>query len=144
MQVLLFLASASAVASALEEAVNNDPASLIALNPVLKDHLVTYTDPLAKSSVSYASQSTFKARGMHHVYAITHTFLDLILRQDVLPKSLNASFVIDTAPEQLPGLLEEHWEELLLQYIGVVTASICGLLMALAIPVAGFCLCCCR
>ena len=45
---------------------------------------------------------------------------------------------------QLPKLLEDHWEELLLQYIGVVTASICGILLALLIPLAGFCLCCCR
>ena len=47
-------------------------------------------------------------------------------------------------PFQLPKLLEDHWEELLLQYIGVVTASICGILLALLIPLAGFCLCCCR
>ena len=45
---------------------------------------------------------------------------------------------------QLPKLLKDHWEELLLQYIGVVTVSICGVLLALLIPLAGFCLCCCR
>ena len=74
---------------------------------------------------------------MQHVYTITHTFLDLIQRQDVLPESLNASILLETPKEKLPQLLEKHWEELLLQYIGVVTASICGLLMALAIPFAG-------
>ena len=45
---------------------------------------------------------------------------------------------------QLPKLLKDHWEELLLQYIGVITASICGIILALIIPLAGFCLCCCR
>ena len=74
---------------------------------------------------------------MHHVYTITHTFLDLILRKDVLPYSFNASVISETPKRELPNLLKEHWEELLLQYIGVVTVAICGILMALAIPVAG-------
>ena len=80
---------------------------------------------------------TFDARGMHHVYAMTHTFLDLIQRDKVLPESLNASIILETPPDDMPKLLKEHWEELLLQYIGIVTAAICGLLMAITIPVAG-------
>ena len=74
---------------------------------------------------------------MHHVYTITHTFLDLIQRKEVLPESLNASVILETPKEDWPNLLKDHWEELLLEYIGVVTASICGLLMALSIPFAG-------
>ena len=62
----------------------------------------------------------------------------------MLPDSLNASVILNTPRDRLPRLLSEHWEELLLQYIGVVTAAICGLLMAMAIPVIGFCVCCCR
>lgn len=116
---------------------------LVALNPVLKDHSISYTDPISVRS-KYASVATFDARGMHHVYAITHTFLDLIQRDKVLPESLNASVILDTPPDDMPMLLKEHWEELLIQYIGIVTAALCGLLMAITIPVAGFCVCCCR
>ena len=75
---------------------------------------------------------------MHHVNTITHTFLDLIQRDRILPDSLNASVILDTiSKDQLPKLLKDHWQELLLQYIGIVTAAICGLLMAISIPVAG-------
>ena len=139
---------------------------LVALNPVLKDHSISYTDPISVRS-KYESVATFDPRGMHHVYTITHTFLDLIQRDRILPDSLNASVILDTiSKDQLPQLLGDHWQELLLQYIGIVTAAICGLLMAIAIPIAGmyffssngqftkkinifigflgFCLCCCR
>ena len=109
---------------------------LVALNPVLKDHSISYTDPISVRS-KYASVATFDPKGMHHVYAITHTFLDLIQRDKVLPDSLNASVILDTPTDKIPALLEEHWEELLLQYIGIITAAICGLLMAITIPVAG-------
>lgn len=122
---------------------DSNPEGLVALKPVLKDHSISYTDPISVRS-KYASEAEFNPRGMHHVYAITHTFLDLIQREKVLPDSINATLILETPQNKLPKLLEEHWEELLLQYIGVVTASICGLLLAMAIPVAGFCLCCCR
>lgn len=110
---------------------------LVALNPVLKDHSISYTDPISVRS-KYESVATFDPRGMHHVYTITHTFLDLIQRDRILPDSLNASVILDTiSKDQLPMLLKDHWQELLLQYIGIVTAAICGLLMAISIPVAG-------
>ena len=110
---------------------------LVALNPVLKDHSISYTDPISVRS-KYESVATFDPRGMHHVYTITHTFLDLIQRDRILPDSLNASVILDTiSKDQLPQLLGDHWQELLLQYIGIVTAAICGLLMAIAIPIAG-------
>ena len=111
---------------------------LVALNPVLKDHSISYTDPISVRS-NYKSVATFDPRGMHHVYTITHTFLDLIQRDRILPDSLNASVILDTMSkgEPLETLLEDHWQELLLQYIGIVTAAICGLLMAITIPVAG-------
>lgn len=132
--VMMMLASISA------SSAENGPLTerLHALNPVLKDHRIVYSDPLSPSS--YASQAIFNPRGMHHVYTITHTFLDLILRKEVLPKSLNATVIVKTIennPGDLPKVLGNHWEELLLQYIGVITASICGLLLALAIPFAG-------
>ena len=135
--VIVMMSAASIMASSSSE---DGPLTerLHALNPVLKDHRIVYSDPLSPSS--YASQAIFNPRGMHHVYTITHTFLDLILRKEVLPKSLNATVILKTIendPGDLPKILENHWEELLLQYIGVITASICGLLMALAIPFAG-------
>ena len=136
---LFVVVSASILASSAAAAEDGPPTErLRALNPVLKDHRIVYSDPL--SPTSYASQAIFNPRGMHHVYTITHTFLDLILRKEVLPKSLNATVILKTIennPRDLPKILRNHWEELLLQYIGVITASICGLLMALAIPFAG-------
>ena len=135
--VIVMMSAASILASSSSE---DGPLTerLHALNPVLKDHRIVYSDPLSPSS--YASQAIFNPRGMHHVYTITHTFLDLILRKEVLPKSLNATVIVKTIennPGDLPKVLGNHWEELLLQYIGVITASICGLLLALAIPFAG-------
>ena len=41
-------------------------------------------------------------------------------------------------------LLSEHWEDLLLQYVGLITAAIFGILLALIIPLIGFFFCCCR
>ena len=71
---------------------------------------------------------------MQYVYVITHAFLSLVQRQDVFPESLNTSMLLDTPTQELPRVLEEHWVEILLQYIGVVTVTVCDLLFALAIP----------
>ncbi len=146
--LLLIMASSNVIVLAQDLS----PSELIALSPVLKDHMIRYTDPMP-SNVRYSSVSDFNPRGMHHVYAITHTFLDLIQRDQILPASLNATHLFSSlnslgqgqqTPKLTLKILEENWEELLLQYIGLVTAGICGLLMALAIPLAGFCVCCCR
>lgn len=121
----------------------SDVASKVAsTTKVLSEHKVTYSS--ARVDTKYASDDKFNARGMHHVYAITHVFLDLIQRDQVFPPSLNASVVLATSPDAMPELLQEHWEELMLQYIGIVTLAVCGILLALAVPVAGFCVCCCR
>ena len=141
--VVLFIVATAKVTKA-EDILDPDLAEgLVALQPVLKDHNIEYSDPNSVRT-KYNSNAKFNPRGMHHVYAITHTFLDLIQRTNVLPDSLNATAVLATPPRKLPSLLKDHWEELLLQYIGVVTVSICGVLLALLIPLAGFCLCCCR
>lgn len=81
---------------------------------------------------------------MQPVYTITHTFLDLIQRHDVFPASLNHSELINTPKEQIPEVLKKHWPEILMQYVGVATIAICGILMAIIVPLAGFCVCCCR
>ena len=49
------------------------------------DHEVTYTD--LPPAPEYKSDAEYDPRGMEHVYLIVNTFLDLILRKDVLPKS---------------------------------------------------------
>ena len=136
--LMLTALMASSSTMALEDLDKTPLEGLVASsNPVLKDHSIIYSDPDSVRSNEYASEATFNPRGMHHVYTITHTFLDLIQREKVLPDSLKASVILETPPSQLPHLLHDHWQELLLQYIGIVTVSVCGILMALAIPVAG-------
>ena len=121
-----------------------DPNSKVAAEDlkVLGNHVVTYSNPPVNKD--YKTSSKFNDRGMKHVYTLTHLFLDLIQRDNVLPETLNASVLLDTDPEDAPKLIEEHWSELLLQYIGVVTVAICGLLFALCIPIVCLCVCCCR
>ena len=60
---------------------------------VLTQQHVTYSD--APVNTDYRSDSQFKPRGMQHVYTITHAFLDLVQRKDVLPGSINATQVLD-------------------------------------------------
>jgi prominin 1 len=107
-----------------------------------ENYSIRYTNP--SISTGYSSKPTFNPRGMNHVYSITHTFLDLIQRSEVLPDSLNVSILLDTPQNNLPDLVKQHWQELLIQYMGVATASICGILIAILLPMAGLCLCCCR
>jgi len=110
------------------------------------DHEVIYqTLPPAPE---YRSSAEWDPRGMEHVYLIVNTFLDLILRQDVLPKSLTTEEITDAVrsgnKEDMLKLLKEHWQDLLLQYVGLVTATIFGILLAIVIPLIGFFFCCCR
>ena len=49
------------------------------------DHEVIYQ--VLPPAPDYRSSAEWDPRGMEHVYLIVNTFLDLILRQDVLPKS---------------------------------------------------------
>ncbi len=148
-----FLASAAAVTTVLDNArgapapPNQPPAPSQDVVKVLSQHVVVYSDPPVDTK--YRSSSRFDPRGMQHVYSISHLFLDLIRREDVLPPGLNASEVLLPLVDQRSGApvtrpLVDHWEELLLQYIGVVTVATCGLLLALAAPVACFFTWCCR
>ena len=63
---------------------NSSSSSSVQLVGVL-DHAVEYSD--LPPTPDYQSSAEFDPRGMEHVYFIVNTFLDLILRQDVLPKS---------------------------------------------------------
>jgi len=109
------------------------------------EHTVVYED--LPASPDYHSNSDFNPRGMEHVYLLANTFLDLIQRNNVLPKSINASQVAEAVQggeAQIVGFLEKHWQDVILQYIGILTTAIFGLLLAVVIPFAGFCFCCCR
>lgn len=100
----------------------------------------------------YKSNASFNPRGMEHVYFLANTFLDLIQRDNALPSSISYDDVNTAVQKDLDSrstdntykLLKDHWQDIMLQYIGVLTTGICGILMALVIPVIGFFFCCCR
>jgi len=145
MRVLLLFAVVLAVAAAAAQDMSEnevDTSSTAQAITILSTHQVAYSE--APEDKDYKSTSAFNARGMRHVYLLTHLFLDLVQRDDVLPAGLNASVLLEAPEERWPGLLEEHWQDLMLQYIGVLTVAVCGLLLALAIPLACVCVCCCR
>jgi len=153
--------SAAAAAAAALGAENRVPSAIgVVANgpPPLHNHVqndqqkvlgahneVRYTEPILDND--YQSNHKFNPRGMQHVYTITHMFLDLVQRSEVLPPSVNASEFLDPYHWEREGpeiVLGKHKEELMLQYIGVLTVAVCGVLAAVAVPVAGFCVCCCR
>ena len=81
---------------------------------------------------------------MEHVYLLTNTFLDLIQRDDVLPKGINTSMIISAVgegPTACLQFLKLHWQDFLLQYIGVLTTGIFGLLLAIFLPLIGIIIC---
>eukprot|EP00090_Calanus_glacialis_P030997 TRINITY_DN5063_c0_g1_i1.p1 TRINITY_DN5063_c0_g1~~TRINITY_DN5063_c0_g1_i1.p1 ORF type:complete len:942 (-),score=271.59 TRINITY_DN5063_c0_g1_i1:188-3013(-) len=109
------------------------------------DHVVIY-QPLPPAP-EYKSDDSFNARGMEHVYLLTNTFLDLIQRDDVLPKGINTSMIISAVgegPNACLQFLKLHWQDFLFQYIGVLTTGIFGLLLAIILPLIGLFFCCCR
>ncbi len=110
---------------------------------VLSRHEVVYSDPPVDAGYHHSS-SRFDPRGMQHVYALSHAFLDLIMREEVLPPALNASELVEAPPERVPHMLGAEWQELTLHYVGVLTVATCGLLLAAAVPVACCCVWCCR
>ena len=80
--LLCVLVGAASAAGQEEEKVN---VSVAGGGQEVLDHEVVY-QPLP-AAPEYRSSDEFDPRGMEHVYLIVNTFLDLILRQDVLPKS---------------------------------------------------------
>ena len=81
---LIFCLFWSVDCSTGQEALNNSSNSSSSSSRVL-DHAVEYSE--LPPTPDYQSSAEFDPRGMEHVYLIVNTFLDLILRQDVLPKS---------------------------------------------------------
>ena len=59
------------------------------------DHEVIYQ--ALPPAPEYRSSAEWDPRGMEHVYLIVNTFLDLILRQDVLPKSESLKFISESS-----------------------------------------------
>merc|ERR1719397_1478324 len=115
------------------------------LSTILPDTALTNTT--GPPQPDYKSDAGFDPRGMEHVYLLVNTFLDLIQRDNVLPASINTELLSKTVagggPELL-SFLETHWQDILLQYIGLLTAAVLGLLLALVFPVIEFFFCCCR
>ena len=53
---------------------------------------------------------------------------------------INTSVIAKTVsgnPDKVISFLAAHWQDILLQYIGVLTAAIFGLLLAVTIPTIG-------
>ena len=44
---------------------------------------------------------------------------------------------VESGPEDSINLIKDHWQDLLLQYIGLLTAVIVGVLLALCLPFIG-------
>eukprot|EP00096_Caligus_rogercresseyi_P016369 TRINITY_DN900_c2_g1_i1.p1 TRINITY_DN900_c2_g1~~TRINITY_DN900_c2_g1_i1.p1 ORF type:complete len:971 (-),score=312.63 TRINITY_DN900_c2_g1_i1:397-3309(-) len=108
---------------------------------ILSSYKVVYSEPVIHNDYS-ARHFVYNPKSMEHLYALTHTFIDLITKEDVLPASVQPQ--ADQLISQ-PGVqLQETWKEFLLHYIGVLTLAILGVLAAVIIPVVGFCFCCCR
>ena len=71
---------------------------------ILNHQQVQYSDP--KVNTDYSSNAQFNPKGMQHVYTITHAFLDLVQRKDVLPASINLTQIFNyqefwTGPQAL-------------------------------------------
>merc|ERR1719483_1026117 len=118
--------------------------TVLPIEAVLEHQVVYQTLPPAPQ---YKSDATFDPRGMEHVYLLVNTFLDLIQRDNVLPTNLNTSEIVETlssSTDTILSFLTTHWQDILLQYIGVLTLAIHGLLLAVTIPFIGFLFCCCR
>ena len=60
---------------------------------ILSHQKVQYSDP--KVDTEYSSNAQFNPKGMQHVYTITHAFLDLVQRKDVLPASINLTKILN-------------------------------------------------
>ena len=60
---------------------------------VLTHQKLQYSDP--KVDTEYSSNARFNPKGMQHVYTITHAFLDLVQRKDVLPASVNITQILN-------------------------------------------------
>ena len=82
-KILLCVLVGAASAAGQEE--EKEKVSVAGGGQEVLDHEVVY-QPLPPAP-EYRSSDEFDPRGMEHVYLIVNTFLDLILRQDVLPKS---------------------------------------------------------
>uniref|UniRef100_A0A0K2T7V4 Prominin1Alike [Acyrthosiphon pisum] n=2 Tax=Lepeophtheirus salmonis TaxID=72036 RepID=A0A0K2T7V4_LEPSM len=108
---------------------------------VLSSYKVIYSEPQIDNSVYSSRNFDYNPKSMEHLYYLTHYFIDLITKDDVIPPSLAES---SSKILSQPSFIIDNWKEFLLHYIGVVTLAICGLIAAVIIPIIGFCFCCCR
>lgn len=109
------------------------------------EHQVVY-EPLP-SAPDYKSDVSYDPRGMEHVYLLANTFLDLIQRKKALPTNMTITQILEAlsgSHDKMISFLSSHWQDFLLQYIGVITVVIFGLVLAITIPIIGFFFWCCR
>ncbi len=137
--VLLASSPASSSSSSSSDPSLGSPSAV----RVLSRHTVSYSDPAVDNDF-HSLSAEYDPRGMQHVYTVSHFFLDLVLRREVLPPSINASDLLEAPTEAIPHELAAHWQEMILQYVGLLTTAACGLLLAAAVPVTCFCVWCCR
>ncbi|CAL4071051.1 unnamed protein product, partial [Meganyctiphanes norvegica] len=122
-----------------EELVEEEPAQRIVYS-------------LAVVNKSYKAVDDFNPRGMEHLYLITNLFLQLVHRDQEMPKELSSmvsaelvSPTLDSAQAQrVVGELEANWDVLLTHYIGLVALAVLGVLTVVVMPVAGLVFACCR
>jgi len=101
---------------------------------------------------SYKAVDDFNPRGMEHLYLITNLFLQLVHRDEEMPKELSSmvsaelvSPTLDTAQAQrVVDKLEANWDVLLTHYIGLVALVVLGVLTVVVMPIAGLIFACCR
>merc|ERR1711970_1248182 len=113
--------------------------------PTVLEHSVVYES--LPSPPNYNSDATVDPMGMEHVYLVVNIFLHMIQRVHALPNSLNTTTILSTisaSSEDITVLLSSHWQDILLQYIGVITIATHGLLLAITIPVIGLVFWVCR
>jgi len=113
--------------------------------PTVLEHSVVYES--LPSPPNYNSDATVDPMGMEHVYLVVNIFLHMIQRDHALPNSLNTTTILSTisaSSEDITLLLSSHWQDILLQYIGVITIATHGLLLAIIIPVIGLVFWVCR
>lgn len=156
-EVMLLLASAlcttalASTADTSQASTSHPPATTgqgeltgLSVEAVL-EHQVVY-EPLPPSP-DYKSDASSDPRGMEHVYLLVKTFLHLIQREHALPSNLNTTKIVQiltSDSDTILSFLATHWQDILLQYIGVLTVASHGLLLAVLIPITGLLFCCCR
>ena len=85
--------------------------------------------------ISFSETKCFHQRSTRGRKHFEEIFPHIILFLFVVSMIIDA---VNKGPEESLHLVEEHWKDLLLQYIGLLTAVIVGLLLAIFLPIIGW------